>query len=240
METFLYLDMLPQPDDATCGPTCLHAVYRYYGDDMPLAQVISEVTQLRGGGTLASYLACHALLRGYRATVYTYNLKVFDPTWFDGRRISIPEKLNEQLVYKSNDPDLSAATDGYLQFLALGGKLKFEGLTAGLVRRFLRKSVPVLTGLSATYLYNCSREQVVNGRLVYDDVKGEPVGHFVVLAGYDREKREVFVADPHIPNPISPAATYRVDIYRLLSAILLGTLSYDDNLLIIQPSKKRG
>jgi hypothetical protein len=233
------MDMLPQPDDATCGPTCLHAVYRYYGDHLPLSQVISEVVPLRGGGTLATYLAAHALLRGYRATLYTYNVKVFDPTWFAVRGISITDKLNAQLLYKVGDPDLAAATDGYLRFLELGGKLKFELLTASLVRRFLKKSVPILTGLNATYLYNCSRERVENGRLVYDDVRGEPVGHFVVLAGYDRESRQVLVADPLTPNPISRTATYRVNIYRLLSAILLGTLSYDDNMLIIQPPGRR-
>ena len=32
----LVLDMPGQPDDSTCGPTCLHAVYRYHGDDVPL------------------------------------------------------------------------------------------------------------------------------------------------------------------------------------------------------------
>ena len=23
----------PQPDETTCGPTCLHAVFRYFGED---------------------------------------------------------------------------------------------------------------------------------------------------------------------------------------------------------------
>jgi hypothetical protein len=30
----LVLDMPGQPDDSTCGPTCLHAVYCYHGDDV--------------------------------------------------------------------------------------------------------------------------------------------------------------------------------------------------------------
>ena len=47
METRLSLDILPQPDELTCGPTCLHAVYRYYGDDISLDQVIAEVDQSR-------------------------------------------------------------------------------------------------------------------------------------------------------------------------------------------------
>ena len=40
MEAKLQFDILPQPDDCTCGPTCLHAVYRYFGDEIPLTQVV--------------------------------------------------------------------------------------------------------------------------------------------------------------------------------------------------------
>ena len=36
METRLSLDILPQPDELTCGPTCLQAVYRYYDDNISL------------------------------------------------------------------------------------------------------------------------------------------------------------------------------------------------------------
>ncbi|MCI0655805.1 MAG: cysteine peptidase family C39 domain-containing protein, partial [Acidobacteria bacterium] len=74
------LEIQRQPDDTTCGPTCLHAVYRYHGDEIPLAQVIQEVPAEPGGGTHAVCLACHALRRGYRARIYTYNLQAFDPT----------------------------------------------------------------------------------------------------------------------------------------------------------------
>ena len=30
------LEIQAQPDDLTCGPTCLHAVYRYFGDDVSI------------------------------------------------------------------------------------------------------------------------------------------------------------------------------------------------------------
>ena len=60
----LDLEIELQPDDATCGPTCLQAVYRYYGDLESLEDVIAEVPQLETGGTLAANLAIHALKRG--------------------------------------------------------------------------------------------------------------------------------------------------------------------------------
>ena len=76
----LCLKIHSQPTAATCGPTCLHAVYDYYGDEMGLETLIRDVPALEEGGTLAVLMACHALRRGYQATVCTYNLTVFDPT----------------------------------------------------------------------------------------------------------------------------------------------------------------
>jgi hypothetical protein len=69
----------------------------------------------------------------------------------------------------------------------------------------------------------------------YDDVHGEPAGHFVVLCGYDRATRSVLVADPQAPNPMAPTHQYPVNIDRLVCSILLGNLTYDDNLLLLTP-----
>jgi hypothetical protein len=237
METKLYLDINPQPDATTCGPTCLHAMYRYFSDEISLSRIVSEVRQLEGGGTLAVYLASHALDRGYKATIYTYNLQIFDPTWFSVPANRMEEKLRRQVEHKKNLPGLETATQAYLEFLKRRGRIRFEVLTANLLRRFLKKSLPVLTGLSATYLYNCSREYAVGRNLIYDDVKGESTGHFVVLAGYDGQHRVVLVADPLKPNPVAEGQYYEVGIDRLLCAIMLGVLSYDGDLLIIEPRK---
>jgi len=220
-----------QPDDITCGPACLHSVYEYYGDSISLQRVITEVKSLKGGGTLAVLLGNHALKRGYKATIYTYNLHVFDPTWVTGKVI-LAEKLKAQAAIK-NDEKLSFATHGYLEFLERGGKLLFEDLTIGLIRHFLKKSIPILTGLSSTYLYRAVRENPANNQ--DDNISGFPSGHFVVLCGYDKEKREVLVADPYKTNPVSNDHYYMVSIARLLGAILLGILTHDANLLVIEP-----
>ncbi|MCE5249788.1 C39 family peptidase [bacterium] len=231
----LYFEILRQPDDITCGPTCLHAVYRYFGYDIPLEQVISEVKYLEEGGTLAVYLGLHALEHGFRATLYTYNLQVFDPTWFLTRNIDLREKLAEQIHHKKG-VKFQQASRAYLDFLKHGGKIRFEDLTARLLRKHLKKEKPVLTGLSATYLYNCSRERSLKkNRIVYDDIRGEPMGHFVVLTGYEQEARSVWIADPQKPNPLSDSAEYSIQVNRLICAIMLGILTYDANLLIIEP-----
>ena len=58
--------MTPQPDETTCGPTCLNAVYRYWGEDEPLSDVIARTYKMEQGGTFAVFLACDALRKGYQ------------------------------------------------------------------------------------------------------------------------------------------------------------------------------
>ncbi|MDP2958512.1 MAG: hypothetical protein Q8N53_18950, partial [Longimicrobiales bacterium] len=132
----LTLDILPQPDDTTCGPTCLQAVYGFYGDAVDLHRVIAEVTPLATGGTLGVFLGIHALRRGYGATLYTYNLEVFDLTWFDRDPSELSALLVAQAEVKA-DPKVQVATAAYLDFLALGGRVRFQELGPDLIRRHL-------------------------------------------------------------------------------------------------------
>lgn len=237
MDIRIPLKILPQPDEITCGPTCLHAIFHYFRHDVPLEQVIREVPMLEGGGTLAVLLACHALRQGFRATIYTYKLQIFDPTWLNPVVPDLREKLRAQMAFKT-DPRLHVASRAYVEFLDLGGELRFEDLTASLLRHYLNRQIPVITGLSATYLYRTPREFGPEGE--YDDVRGEPSGHFVVLCGYDREKRTVLIADPLQPNPLAESQKYEIGIDRVIGSILLGVLTYDANLLIVRPKTGSG
>lgn len=232
MDIELPITIQPQPDDITCGPTCLHAVLNYYGDGIQLEEVLSSIQMLKEGGTLAVFLACAALKRGYKSTIYTYNLQMFDPTWFKSPDIDISAKLKAQAREKSGTK-LQYATQGYLEFLHLGGKLRFVDLTTGLIRGILRRGLPVLTGLSATYLYREKRE--FGPKDESDDIRGLPAGHFVLLTGYHRQGRTVLITDPYAANPAAPSLIYPVNIDRAICAILLGVLTHDANLLVIHP-----
>jgi len=230
------IKILSQPDDVTCGPTSLHAVYNYFGENISLRKVISGIEYLDNGGTLAVMLAIHALKRNYSAKIYTYNLSIFDPTWFNSE-VNIIEKLTRQKKYKQSRR-LRKATASYIEYFKLGGEMKFVNLTPSLLQKIFKQKLPVLTGMSSTYLYNCPREIWEKDKSVYDDVKGYPAGHFVVLAGYDETTRKVIVADPYRENPVSGDNYYSVKVSRLINSIMLGILTYDANLLVIQPKEK--
>lgn len=234
MRRQLDLEILRQPDDTTCGPTSLHAVYQYFGDDIPLRDVITEVPTLPTGGTLGVHLGCHALRRGYRARIYTFNLQVMDPTWFKRPGVDLTERLQRRRDAR-DEPRLRESCDAYLDFLSLGGEVLLEDLTPRLLQRILERDVPILTGLSSTYLYRAMRESGPDD----DDVRGDPQGHFVVLCGYSAWDRTVLVADPLSSSPLHGGEhKYVVDIDRLVCAILLGVLTYDGNLLVIEPREE--
>lgn len=226
--------MRRQPDDVTCGPTCLQAVYAYHGLETSVDELVRSVPSLDLGGTLGVLLAHDALRRGFAATVVTWNLRIFDPTWFVPGAPALHERLQKRARACRGRPKLRVATEAYADFVGAGGHVEFGDLCPKLLRDALRRRVPILTGLSATYLYREARQRVEDD--VPDDVAGDPVGHFVVLTGYDPRRRTVLVTDPMHPNPLSEQHTYPVAIDRLVGAIYLGVLTYDANLVLIEPA----
>ncbi len=229
------IDMHAQPDETTCGPTSLHAVYQYYNDPISLQQVIQEVHQFEDGGTLAVWLGCHALSRGYDALLYTCNLQVLDPTWFTFPDVDLVEKLKLQMEAKPFDQKLMRTSNAFIDFLKLGGRLRMEDITRESLRKYLARGIPILTGLSSTFLYRSAREVPPDQH--QNDVEGVPTGHFVILSGYNRETKEILVTDPYAKNPYSPTHKYEVCIDRVISSILLGVLTYDANYLVIRPKE---
>jgi hypothetical protein len=227
------IPILAQPDDVTCGPTSLHAVYRHLGLDLPLEDVIRDVGTLEEGGTLGVLLGLDALRRGLQAHLHTSNLQIFDPTWLALDSPGLADHLEAQLQAKPSQRKLGQAIRAYLHFLEQGGTLDLRELTPAVIREYLEDDQPVLAGLSATYLYRSAREFTdESNRAVTDPILGEPVGHFVVLARM--EHGQVLIADPYPHNPISGEHYYRVGLDRLVRAVLMGVVTYDGNLLVIR------
>ena len=123
----------------------------------------------------------------------------------------------------------------YLDFLKKGGVLKFDDLDEALFTRLFKERHPIICGLSATYLYQQMRETPDNQE---DDIIGQPVGHFVVVSGWDPQSRTVTIQDPLRKNPLSESGTYKLPFTKFSNAVMLGILTYDENLLVIQAKAK--
>ena len=70
---------------------------------------------------------------------------------------------------------------------------------------------PVICGVSATYLYQNMRETADNQE---NDIIGQPVGHFVVVSGWDSATRTVTISDPqqesHLRNGNLSSALHEI------------------------------
>lgn len=223
------LKMQAQPTETSCGPTCLHAVYQHFEDAYDLEAIISDIPENPDGGTYSVMLANHALKRGYQATIYSYNLRVFDPTWAGLKSAEIAPKLakrREHSASKRARANLSA----YIEFLEQGGKIRFDELDSALLAMLLANGKPVIAGLNSTHLYRSSRLKK-NGK--DDDVTGDVEGHFVTLFEYDHANKQILVADPYHKNPLSDSLIYAIAPQRLINSIMLGIVTYDANLLLI-------
>ncbi len=223
---------IEQPDEVTCGPTCLAQVYDYYGLGKPLDQVIEETPRNPDGGSLGAYLGIGAINNGLSVQLYSYNLRVFDPTWRELEKPALLEKLAERKAVVRSER-LQRAVTGYMRFLELGGEVRFAELTERLLTKIISQRRPIITGLNATHLYRTPRELGEE----YDDVRGDPVGHFVVLSGYYPKTGRFLVRDPSTHIPFSRSGTYLVRAERLIAAILLGDITYDAVLLVMSPGK---
>ncbi|MBD63639.1 MAG: hypothetical protein CME62_00395 [Halobacteriovoraceae bacterium] len=234
MNTRLKLNMQKQPTYTTCGPTTLHAIYNYYGDSISLEQTISEIRQFEeGGGTIAVSLANHALKRGYDVCLYSYNLNIFDPTWFELDKEQMIIKLEQRLAQKELSAKAKRIYPQYIKYLKLGGTILFRDLSKELIFNHLKFEEPIITSLNCTWLYKDMREDSVTN--IENDIIGNSVGHFVVLHGMKDNK--VNVADPFEQNPIGETLYYDIEFDRLINSILLGITSFDGNLLVIRKEK---
>lgn len=229
------IEIKNQPDQTSCGPTSLQAIYSYWKDEVCVKQIMDETTSFEnGGGTLAVILGTHALKRGYKVKLYSYNIDIFDPSWFEFGKEALLEKLKKCLDVRQNSDKARIAIENYIHYLELGGILSFQDLNIRLIRKYLDRKIPVLTGLSSTWLYKAQRENPLTCE--DDDIHGHPAGHFVVIYGYKDFK--ISVADPYKLNPINGSNYYTVNAKRLINSILLGITTYDGNLLVVEKGKK--
>jgi hypothetical protein len=207
-------------------------VLQGYGDPRSFEEVDSLVRRNENGGTLGVFLGLAALALGYDATIYSYNLRVCDPTW----AALPPAQLADKLAARSravSEKKLSEAVDAYSRFVRSGGSVRLDDLSVERLVSLIDRGHPIVCGLSATYLYQTPRVQPVTSAI--DDVGGEPEGHFLVVCGYRQHGKHFIVSDPFRGLPMTVHGTYEVESQRLLNAILLGDVSYDGVLLVVSP-----
>lgn len=224
-----------QPDDVTCGPVALQAVYKYWNDIISIDKVIDEVECIDAdGGTTDALLGLHALQRGYSVCIYPSNLNIFDPTWGTGHKADgfITSRLKERIKY-APDAKTRRVIDAYIRFTEAGGEICIRNLDDILEYYLKCNCYPTICAVSSTALYNCSRD-LFDGNVSHpDDTYGDPCGHFVIATSMDDVNKKVEIADPYAYGDIGN--NYTVDFGWLMKSIYLGVSTFDGSLISIKP-----
>jgi len=207
--------------EENCGPTALTQLFHYFGINQSVDKTIEQTSMIPGLGTYDGNLGCTAIKNGFKVTITPQNWHVFDPTWLSLDKAGLLNKLKARTAVVK-DKHLDASTKGFIEFLELGGKLEFKDYSKDLLNEKLTVG-PYIVGLCSTYLYG--EKRIKNG--IKDDVKGDRIGHFVVVDGYNPNTDEFAIKDPWHSIPFSKDGSYKLKSDRLITAMLLGEATYD-------------
>ena len=224
---------LVQPDDVSCGPTCLAAVLQFHGIETNLTRVRAATPKNADGGTLAPYLARAAMAHGLKVRCHPFAVQVFDPTWWDLPADEVTARLRRR-THGLRPGRLRRVHDAWLAYLEAGGMLSLGELLGGELVAAIDAGHPLICGLSITWLYQEPRERPEDN--VDDDIHGSPVGHFVVINGYTDGGATFLITDPWPQPPFDrDGGVYTVSRRRLTQAILLGDATHDAVVVEVLP-----
>ncbi|MCM8820060.1 MAG: hypothetical protein NC925_04615 [Candidatus Omnitrophica bacterium] len=154
-----------------CGLTSLNLLFRYY----KISGIPKDLIRKNRNNSLwISDLGIIALKKGFKVNLFTYSQRIFKPEWFD-----LPKhRILQKLYRKEKNLLINLARKSIIEFLKLGGEIKFKILNAKTLKFYIKNKKPLLMTVSSGIIHHRSM----------------PGGHFVVLIGYD--KRNFIILNP--------------------------------------------
>lgn len=133
-------------------------------------------------GTFMPYLGLYAMNAGFKSTITTHNINVFDPTWFKLSTKEINSKLERRSKEKDVPHEYQKESVAYSKYLAAGGGLKFDYIRPELLIKNLDQKKPIILDVCSTMLHIKHRKNRVADE--YSDVSGMPMYHAIVVSGF--------------------------------------------------------
>jgi len=190
---------------SSCGHSSLLQVLAYYGTNLELKEVVKEISncevdELKLGASECE-LGMFAIKRGFKSTVVSLDVRRFDATWFELSSEELKKKLElrSEFLHKLSPEDikegqgtqyLDNVTKYYSEYLEKEGKVKFLPISKELIKKYIDNKIPVIALVSSQLYFKKARKY--NGE--FDDIKGKPTGHWIVVSGYD--ENNFIITDP--------------------------------------------
>jgi len=239
----LKIERAIQPDDSSCGPTSLKMALSFFKDDKSIDEIKKHVKMFKGIGCYDSHLALGAIELGYTPIVYSFNRRIFHPSWSDLNADKLLEKLIEKkkkLEGEKKKPDANLSQlrkdlisiEGYIELLKKGVELHLSPLSRDLILKYLKEGLPVIVALDMSYLYSAPNFD--------DEFEMEHTTHFVVIYGFDPSDNTFLIADPWYEIKLdNKNGKYKRDTDIIINAILYADYCNDADLLIIKKGDKK-
>ncbi|MBD3362355.1 hypothetical protein GF362_01395 [Candidatus Dojkabacteria bacterium] len=219
-------------DSSACGPSCLQAIYKYYGKDLKLKMILEDLHIDKDTSTYVSQLARHLNTNHLSTTLISSNPFVVSPDWKAKPKKVVIKELKEWILHHFNKgkvENIWIKEALYLLFyLQEGGNLKISNITTDLIDKYLEDQNLILCCLAENWIWG---KRKISKVVEYDNIKGHVNGHFVIV--YDKNKGDYQISDPYPTSIENKEGLYAINKEELLTA----TLTWSHEILIVNNIK---
>jgi hypothetical protein len=224
---------------AECMQTSATQLLSFFDPTVKVEDVIKEVPVYVENsekiGTSPGHLGAYFVQKGYKTTVYIFDVELFDLSWESSSGIEIIKLLKRRQEYIPANSWLAKyhhiLVDGWELFVKAGGSFAQPPLSKQLIIDLLTKS-PILVMVNSTYLNHQSKQQYNKNEDKFEDdaIKGRSLTHGVTCAGYKDDK--FLIVDPDPPAGIEQHRWIESD--HLIASIMAAQTESDNLLMVIE------
>ena len=170
-----------QQQSKTCGLACLRMIFSNFSDYISEKELVKQV-KVHSFGIFSTDLAIIALKKGYKTTLYTFNLPLFSKY-----NIEFGTLVNLKLIRKiSPKPSSKKAYDSIKNYLKYGGVLYYDYPRLELLEKYLDQEWPCLISFNTASTGKYYKK--------WDN------GHYNVVHGIDKHHVNILDPDPWEEN----------------------------------------
>lgn len=178
-----------------CVQASASILLSHYGIHKTLSEIKQEVPVYisKNGdpiGTSIGHIASYFIKLGFKTTIHTTDIQIFDRSWENKNTSELIEllKLRKKYVKHStyDNNTLDVIFDGYIYFLQKKGQVVFPEIDVNYIYEKLKKG-PIFAVVNYNYFNNVAKYayDAISKCNIEDSIKGNPGTHAVVIHGYN-------------------------------------------------------
>ncbi|MBD3280341.1 hypothetical protein GF389_02360 [Candidatus Dojkabacteria bacterium] len=199
-----------------CGPLCLVNIFENLGDKALVEDIMEDLGVTENEITYLPQLALYAHKNNLKIKYLQSNPREISPNWkglesdkYLETLKKFQEEMDKESIWKKNLKFL-------IEYIEAGGEIEVDDLSREKISQYLAEGYVVLAAVEQTWLWG---KRKVKGKIEYDDLKGKPSGHFVVI--YKEDGDDFLVSDPYPTGLEGKEGLYRVSKDTMLVSILV-------------------